>query len=85
MVLFGVAVVGAGASTFFAVRTVGAHDDFDRTPTTATRDGFYRERLATNVALGVTAVAVGVGVTLWVLAPREERRTGWLRPEGIVF
>jgi hypothetical protein len=85
LVAFGAAAIGAGVTTFFALRTTSAHDDFDAAPTAATRDSFYSARLATNVALGATVVAVGVGVAFWLFAPSEAKRAAHLGARGVTF
>ncbi|WP_394838404.1 hypothetical protein LVJ94_15985 [Pendulispora rubella] len=73
-IAFGVSGAALASATVFGFRTMSAHDDFDNAPTNDTRDAFYRERLATNVSLGVALVAAGVGLTLWLLAPSASRK-----------
>ncbi len=67
---FGLGGIGLVATTVLGFRTLSAREDYDRSPTDATRDTFYRERLLTNLSLGVTAAALGTGVVL-LLARRS--------------
>lgn len=71
-VSFGVAGVAGATAGIFGVRTLDAHDAFDRDPSPSTRDDFYRDRLVTNVALGTAVVAAAVGVVVWLVdGPRR--------------
>jgi len=85
IVAFGAAALGAGATTFFALRTSSARDDFDTTPTAATRDSFYGARLATNVALGASVLALGLGVAFWLFSPSEPQLAAHIEAGGIAF
>jgi hypothetical protein len=64
---FAVALVAGGAAVYFGVQVKGAQDDFDRTPTPGTRDGFYRARTATNVSAAIAVAAAAVGVVAWTV------------------
>ena len=70
-VAFGVGAAAGATSGVFGFMTASARDDFDATPTEKNADTFERNRLVTNVALGVTVVAVATGVVLWLVAPRR--------------
>jgi hypothetical protein len=65
-IAFGTAAAGATVATIYGIKTVSAKDDFDASPTEGTRDDFNSARLVTNVSLGVAAVALAVGVVLWI-------------------
>lgn len=71
VIAFGVAVVAGGVGVIYGVRTLGARDDFDANPTTATRDAFYDNRLVANVGFFTAGAAAIVGGVIWVVAPRE--------------
>lgn len=50
----GLVVVGAGATTFFGLRSLGAKSDFDRHPSADLLGSGRDDQTRTNVALGVT-------------------------------
>ncbi len=58
----GASAVVAGA---FSILTVNAREDYLHTPTLATRDGFYRNRLLANLAWGATVIGVASSVVIW--------------------
>jgi hypothetical protein len=72
MLAFGGAVVTAGVGAYFAVDTMNARADFDRTPTTATADHFDRSKTFTNVAFAWTGALVATGVVLWLVLPNRK-------------
>lgn len=74
-IAFGTGVAAAGAGTFFGFRTLSAKSAFDAEPTSETRDDFYSNRTATNVAFTVALVAVAAGVVLWLVQPSTTQRT----------
>ncbi len=66
---FGVACAAAGTATVFGVRTLEAQSAYNASPSTEAQAAFYRERLITNAALGVSAAAAAAGAILWVALP----------------
>ena len=64
--LGGAAAVTTGVLGFVTLSDKRAFEDH---PTQDGLDGFHRDRLLTNVALGVAVVALGTGIALWVFAP----------------
>ncbi|WP_394820979.1 hypothetical protein [Pendulispora albinea] len=72
-IAFGVSGAALACAGIFGLRTASARDDFSSSPTDATRDAFYRERLVTNASLGVALVAAGAGLTIWLLSPAKTR------------
>ncbi len=75
-ILFGVGGGAGIASAVFGVSTLGAKSSFEERPTQDGLDRFHRDRLVTNVLLGVSVIAVGAGLVTWMIAPRnsEQRR-----------
>jgi hypothetical protein len=68
---FGVAAIGVGVGAYFGARTLSSRDDFEASPTTATRDAFYRNRAIANGAFLTAAVAAAVGIVTWAATPRR--------------
>jgi len=68
----GAVVAGAVAATF-GVLTVQSKSAFEDSPSAHAADVFDRNKLTTNVALGVTAVAVVAAVVLFLTAPEGSR------------
>ena len=68
-----IALGGAGAAGvvagIFGAVTLGARDDYNATPTPATRDAFHRDKAITNVAIAVAGIAAATGVVLWFALP----------------
>jgi hypothetical protein len=73
-IAFGVAGAAAATSGVFGALTLGAKSDFDARPTAGAADSFERNRLITNVALGVAGAAAIAGVVLWVAKPSPAQR-----------
>jgi hypothetical protein len=72
----------------YGVRTLDARDDFNNVPTTATRDGFDRERTIANGAFAAAGASVLAGVVLWLVLPRDRAassRTGLFRSAPVRF
>jgi hypothetical protein len=61
----GAALASAGVATTFGFFTLASRDDYNRTPTLATRSAFYRNRLITDLAWGASAVSAIAAVVLW--------------------
>jgi hypothetical protein len=80
-IAFGLAGIGAAVGVIYGLQTLGARNDFDETPTRATRDGFYRSRLIANAGFALAGVAAAVAVVVWVLAPRDRATTA--RRDGL--
>ncbi len=66
-VAFSVSGVAAVASTAFGIMTLNARGAYNANPKRSTLAEFKRDRLGTNVALGLAAVAAafGIGVIVW--------------------
>lgn len=69
----GVALFGAAVTGTFGVLTVRAKNEFDERPSSDAADEFDRNKLTTNIALAVTAVAAVTAVYLWITAPTPKR------------
>lgn len=82
-VCFGAAAAAAGVGAYFGVKTLSAKDEFDARPTTAARDDFNSARLATDVAIGVAAVGIAIGLVLWATAsPNGKTATSFSNLRG---
>jgi len=75
-IALGAGVAAGAAAATFGVMTLGAKDDFDANPTTANADAFERDRLVTNVLVGVTAAAVLTAGAFFLFTPRRTTRDG---------
>jgi hypothetical protein len=64
---FGVGGASGVATAIFGLLTVAARNDYEAMPTRTTLDDFHHDRLATNIALGVSVAAVAVGVVVWIV------------------
>jgi hypothetical protein len=75
-ILLGVGGAAGIASAVLGVSTLGDKRSFEERPTQDGLDRFHRDRLVTNVFLGVSVIAVGAGLVTWMIAPRnrEQRR-----------
>lgn len=70
-IALGTAVVAGGGAVAFGFLTASAEDDFDAKPTNDAADTFERNRLVTNVLVGVTATALLAAGAFWLFAPRS--------------
>jgi hypothetical protein len=77
---FGASGIASAATVIFGLRTLAVQDDFDRSPTAENRDDFFRERLITNVSLGLAVAAAAVGLGIWVFSPEKKRPGTSLAP-----
>lgn len=67
------ALVGAGGTVFFGLRTKNLHDDYEKQPTQERLDDGNQSKLFTNVSIGVAAVgATLVVIDLLFLASKKE-------------
>lgn len=79
------ALVGAGGTVFFGLRTKKLHDDYQKQPTQERLDDGNQSKLFTNVSIGVAAVgATLVVIDLLFLAPKKERSARAFSP-GFCF
>jgi len=69
-IAFGVAGVSAGIAGVFGAMTVSAYNDFNDAPSQESNDDFHRDKLVTNVCVGVAATAAAVGVIVALTAGR---------------
>jgi hypothetical protein len=68
------ALIGAGGTVFFGLRTRELHDEYKASPTQERLDDGNRSKLFTNVSIGVAAVgATLVVVDLLFFAPEKQR------------
>jgi hypothetical protein len=75
------ALVGAGGTVFFGLRTQKLHDDYTNGPTQERLDDGNQSKLFTNVSIGVAAVgATLIVVDLLFLAPQTERSARAFHP-----
>lgn len=87
-IALGVGAVFATSTTVLGLVTLGDKRAFDAAPSETGLDTFHRDRLLTNVSLGVTAVAVAAGFVFWALAPRApggRERAHFARPPFMEF
>ena len=64
---FGVAAAAGATAATFGVMTLSAKSAYESDPTRDSLDTFRDRRLAANITLGVTALAIGMGVALWIV------------------
>jgi tetratricopeptide (TPR) repeat protein len=79
---FGVAGAAAIFTGVFALRTLGARDEFNLDPSTTTRDAFYRERTIANVGAIVAGGAAATGLVLWLVLPSAAGRNAARSPKA---
>lgn len=74
-VSFGLAAAGGIVIGVFGGLTIAARKDFDAEPTQDHADTFNKNKLVTNVAIGITAAAAAVGAIVWIVdASTGDRR-----------
>ena len=73
LVALGIGGAAGIATAVVGFMTLGAKRDFEDHPTQGDLDDFHRDRLVTNVLLGVSVVAVAAGIAWWVLSPKSHR------------
>jgi hypothetical protein len=74
-VALGIGGAAAIGTTVLGFVTLGDKRSFEDHPTQDGLDRFHRDRALTNVFLGVTVVALGTGVALWLLSPSRAAET----------
>lgn len=81
-ILFGVGGAFAVATGVAGAMTLSTQSEFNAAPSQDALDRFRFERAVTNVFLGSALVAAGVGATIWILAPKEQRASVQARALG---
>jgi hypothetical protein len=61
----GLAGASGALAVTFSVMTMKSRDDYNHTPTIATRDAFYRNRLIANIGWGAAAALAATAVVIW--------------------